>query len=167
MLSYLENFLVEKKPKLICETGSGCSSVIIADYCLRHDAKFISVESSYKYSKRTKRLLSDFGYGSLIDSIVFSKITQTNDDKFCYSNLPNFAIDFLFIDGPARTEISRCGVIFSLWDKILTDGWILIDDVHHKSEKRNLQKWQEIHGFKLHEIKSIKGRCFAICQKKT
>lgn len=163
MLFFLDSFLKNGYFKYICETGSGCSTVVIADYCKRSNASFVSLETKEKFKKRTVCLLNKFDLKEFSENV---KLVKINKDTQQYVDLPEFNVDLLLVDGPSRLDADRYGLMFGLWGKLNNKCWILVDDVHRKRDKLNIDAWVEnIDGFKFRGIKTIKTRCIAICQK--
>lgn len=126
----------------VCETGSGCSTVLLAS-C---GVDFISLEHDTSYARKTRSWLKDFGFSYCVHRVIEAQV-EKYEDNFRYVGLDqNKSFDLLLIDGPSRKTYGRKGVLYSLWDMLNKGCFILIDDSDERHVKECITSWKTSFG---------------------
>lgn len=143
----------DSKPKSVVECGSGSSTVWIAsvlEQCRR--GHIFSLEHDPYYARETRRLLESLGLGhraTVLDAPLQERVAADGLTTNWYSDnavqqLP-VQIDVLFVDGPPSTTGKR--VRRSAWeclqDRMVSGGFIAIDDARRPEEAAMLREWEE------------------------
>jgi len=145
----LISMATERRPRLVVETGSGVSTLILA-YCLRRlgRGRVLALEHDADYAARTadtirKHNLSD------VATVIHAPLTRTRVDGcdgrwYDLSALADHpAIDMLVIDGPPgeTQKMARYAALPLLWKCLARDAIILIDDYRRQDERRMVDLW--------------------------
>jgi predicted O-methyltransferase YrrM len=161
----LLDIILEKKPQVILETGSGTSTLIIA-YALQKNGsgKIFSLENNEKYAEKTRENISKHGledfvevvYAPLKELPIKGKTWQWYDTSI----LPEIkTIDLLIVDGPKRTlqPMSRYPAMPLVFDKLTDRAIVVLDDFNTDEEKAMVNLWvKEFKGFDREKIKTEK-----------
>lgn len=155
------------KPKVILETGSGISSLLIG-YCLQAqgEGQLIALEHEAKYLEQTRDRLRLHGVLDKVQLrhaplIPFTKDGQTWPwyDLLAVDIATLPQIDMLIVDGPPGTThpMVRYPALSVLKDKLAPDAVILVDDYCRADEKMMVTRWmQETPGFTLETVPTEK-----------
>jgi predicted O-methyltransferase YrrM len=161
----LLDIILEKKPQVILETGSGTSTLIIA-YALQKNGsgKIFSLENNEKYAEKTRENIRKHGledfvevvYAPLKELPIKGKTWQWYDTSI----LPEIkTIDLLIVDGPKRTlqPMSRYPAMPLVFDKLTDRAIVVLDDFNTDEEKAMVNLWvKEFKGFDREKIKTEK-----------
>jgi len=166
----LVSLIIEKKPSIIVELGSGLST-IISGYALKKagKGKIISFENEEKWANITKEDIKKHNLGRFCKVILASlkKVRIKNNDWDWYDE-KKFdkisKIDLLIVDGPFHGDKGRKDIRYPalplLYKKLSKNAVILIDDALRKGEKEIIEKWlKEFPDFSYKFIKTEKGIC--------
>ncbi len=148
--------VMETKPTLIVELGSGSSTVLLGLALHNIGAgKVVSLEHDPVYAAATVRLLNGTGVANLVDVVVAPLIDTEYDDTpvqwYDSSTIdPEAAIDFLLVDGPPGTAAPLARLPASLLFGQMTEGaFVVLDDAHRDDEQEIVRRWSEIPGVEL------------------
>ena len=157
LLRRIRKIITQHGCRRICETGSGCSTLFFADYCLKNNVSYYSLETEKKYRRRTQKWLRLHEMDSMSDRVLLVKVNQLNSNDFRFV-IPDVLgdIDFLFIDGPSDKTYGRRGVLFSLWANLAEESFVLIDDSNRKSAQKDIEAWSHTFGNLFCHIKTYK-----------
>lgn len=141
------------KPKSVVECGSGSSTVWIASVLEQHGRGHIhSLEHDPQYARETRRLLESLGLShraTVLDAPLQERVAADELTTNWYSDdavqkLPEH-IDVLFVDGPPSSSGKR--VRRSAWeclqDRMVSGGFIAVDDARRPEEAAMLREWEE------------------------
>jgi predicted O-methyltransferase YrrM len=148
--------LLDERPKLVVECGSGSSTVLIAA-CLRQlgQGRLIAVEHDATYARRTESLLTFHGLNEVARVVEAPLVKQSIDglvfewysDAFRQHILED--IDVLVVDGPpgATGPRARYPAVPLLKKALSPKCVILLDDANRTDEQWIGKKWaEEIYG---------------------
>lgn len=141
--------ILDRKPNLILELGSGVSSVFIA-YALEKNGsgKLLSIDHEQPYARLTAQALDQHQLSSKVDIVhaPLQKLTLAEGvwkwyDPAFIQNLP--PVDMLIVDGPPfkLQPLSRYPALPILLDKLSDSALIFIDDYIREDEQEMVQKW--------------------------
>ena len=134
---YLYQLVREKKPKVVLEFGSGCSTVVISQALYEnacdnpaHAGKLYSMESEKQWADVTASNLPERlrPYCELIHGPM-EQTKHAGNDTLNYTNLPPLNdIDILYLDGPwFQGDIQVVGNPLLLEDKLKPGSMIILD----------------------------------------
>ena len=159
--------ILQFKPNLVVELGSGVSSIIISKSLEKNMVgKLISIENDDKYSKITRNNITMENLTE-IASVVTSELSMQIIDKKNYmwyntsfiKNINN-KIDLLIIDGPPKiTNKNARFPAIPLLKKYFSDNIIIIvDDGNRQDDANTVNSWMnELDNFKIKYIPTEKG----------
>ncbi len=103
-LIQLKSLLEIYEPKNILEFGSGSSSVVIADYARKNNAKFTTVDESEDWANQARNFICKPGEDN-ITVVARNKLSDISQKPPAIHYEGNFdgEYDFVFIDGPSLT----------------------------------------------------------------
>lgn len=141
------------KPKVILETGSGISSLLIG-YCCEAlgEGQLIALEHEAKYLEQTQDRLRLHGVQNWVQlrHAPLTPMTIGGETWPWYdllavdiATLPQ--IDMLIVDGPPGTThpMVRYPALAVLKDKLAPNAVILVDDYCRSDEKKLVARWME------------------------
>lgn len=159
-LAKISELILNEKPSLILETGSGVSTIVIgAALEANNKGKVISLDHDKFYSKVTKSNIelneianrTEVNYSDLVDYDI-----NGQNWKWYKMNQLEFSekIDMLVIDGPpgSTQPLARYPAIPLLHHHFSDNTIILLDDANRKDEGIIVQKWTaflEANGFEV------------------
>lgn len=129
--------LMKTKPKLICETGSGISTMLFTKYCQENGSAVVSLENDATYYNRTLELLSGAGLPS--DGLMLVNY----DPERGYKVSGDWKIDFMLIDGPKESTHGRRSTLTSLSPFMSEGAVVWIDDYDRTSNRNNYKNWSK------------------------
>src|SRR5512138_156546 len=149
-LTLLADHIMQKKPEVVVECGSGLSTVVIAR-CLQINGKghLYSLEHMEEFAEQTRRQLERQGltnWARVIGAPLEPR--QFNGQSFSWyrsNELPDLPIDLLIVDGPpARTGRSpRYPAGPVLFPRLSSRGAVLIDDAARPEELAVIERWRK------------------------
>lgn len=170
MLRRLSKLLERHIPTSILEIGTGCSTIVVADYCKRHNAKFASYDCEEPYRKQTVSWMAKTGLEAYTHCVRLCRVIHDKSEHIFVLEMPDLQVDinFVIIDGPSNITHGRRGVMRSIWQFLDKRCLILIDDFHLSKTQRDLKFWQsqfpslgQVDTFKFGRRKMI------LCEKST
>ena len=172
VLLQLHTYIMEAKPEVVVEFGSGASSLVIADALNQNGTgKLFSIEHSDVYGAQT---LSQLQQNHLQDWVELRigeletwDGTHLNDKdvekpsvwypKFLIQDIEN--IDLIWVDGPpGRTCLySRYPALPALSTQLSKNVEVWMDDTVRQEERDICESWAEDYGFDLQYYPLEKG----------
>jgi len=148
-LSLLLGIIMENKPDLVVELGSGVSTLVIA-YALQKQGsgKLLSVEHEPEYLEKTTRQVNLHGLDDYV-RVIHAPLTpcQVNGKQWKWYNMESIGIeeniDILVIDGPPSTvqPRSRYPAVPLLLDYFSEDVVVLLDNAARPDERAIVDEW--------------------------
>ncbi len=135
--------LHERQPRVVVETGSGASTVLLAEYAHRTGATIISYEHHAVYAATTEQRLKTDGLSDFVDL----RLAHLTDVPTPIGNLPWYAaplpphVDFALVDGPPG-KVGRTAAMFALWPLLRDDWMVWLDDAHRAGEQAAVTVWE-------------------------
>ena len=151
-LLIVANHVLNEKPPVTVECGSGTSSLVIAR-CLQLNGQghLYSLEHDDTYAEKTRASLSEKGLDTF-STIIHAPLTgiRFHDIDFQWyalEGLPDLEISCLIIDGPP-IEVGPFGRYPAgpmLFHKLASKAVIFLDDFDREDEKRTFRAWRKEH----------------------
>lgn len=146
-LLLLAREVLNRKPQLVVEFGSGVSSVIIAR-CLQLNGsgRFLSFDHDPGFAELTRRRLRRAGVAGQVRAAPLRPgANGYGGSWYDHGELPD-RIDLLVIDGPpawreAEAE-SRGSAAPAAFPKLAPGGAVLLDDAARPGERRVAERWR-------------------------
>lgn len=142
--------ILENKPKVILEIGSGVSSLYIGQLIKEHklDCVLYSLENASAYAEISKNNITLFDLEYQV-KLKLSEITNhtINNKKWLWYDTSFLeeigTIDMLLIDGPSMLLQSkaRYPAIPLLFEHLSKNAFILIDDYNRNDEQEMVSMW--------------------------
>ena len=147
----LMELVLDEKPGMIVELGSGVSTLISA-YCLKKNGKgkLISFEHEEKFARYTEEYIRSHGLSEYVE-IIHAPLVDVEIDGHVYrwyqidTDRIKENIDLLFIDGPVgrQQKNARYPALPVLRDKLNPGAVILLDDANRQDEKAIRKMWMQ------------------------
>lgn len=149
-LARLLHIVLERKPRLIVECGSGASTVWLAYAAREVGAKVIALEHLEKYAEASFEEVERHGLSEHVE-VRFAPLETFDVGGEEYSWYSRDAwkelveIDLLLVDGPPKAtgDHARYPAIPLLEPGIGAGALIVLDDVHREEEREVLTRWRE------------------------
>lgn len=169
VLLHLHTYIMETKPKIVVEFGSGASTLVIAD-ALRQNGvgKLFSIEHSELYGHQTLSQLQRVDLEEWVNIRIgdleewHGKHISTEIPSLWYpisllKDIEN--IDLLWIDGPPGNTgmYSRYPALPALYKQLSNSIEIWMDDTVRQEEKEICESWSEEYGFEIQYYPLEKG----------
>lgn len=139
--------LLDRKPSLVLECGSGTSTLIIS-YCLKQNGsgKVISLENDDAFARATRENIKLHGLDDVAEVVDAPlediKIAGSTYRWYSPRHLPKVSkVDILFIDGP-RADL-RYPALPMLVDLLSDHAVVIIDDASSKRMKSTVDRWEQ------------------------
>lgn len=180
VLLMLHEHVRQRRPRLVVEFGSGCSTVVIAD-ALRQNGfgKLVSFEHSSDYAAQTLGYLERENLDAWVD-LRLNDLTVWDKDHLATSASSGAAestdtpslrwydashmtdlegIDLMFVDGPpgGTCPYSRYPALPALADRLSSNAEVWMDDTIRQEEKDICADWAQKHGMVVDFIDFEKG----------
>ncbi|MGP5307799.1 class I SAM-dependent methyltransferase [Vreelandella alkaliphila] len=167
----LHRWIRKHKPQLVVETGSGASTLVIAD-ALRQNGTgaLISFEHLKKYGDQTWQTLVDEELTQWVDLrvgelVLWDKEHLNPEDadkpsRWYPLNFDNINdIDLLVVDGPPEgtCRYARYPAVPALFDRFTTNTEIWMDDAKRQDEKDICERWAKLYNLDFEFIPLEKG----------
>lgn len=157
--------ILETRPRLVVECGSGASTVLIAA-CLSKlgSGRVVSLDHDADYAEKTRRQLSLLGLEEFAQ-VVTAPLVETNVEGRSYqwydfdpNSLPG-DVDCLVVDGPpAATGVeARYPALPLLLDRMAGTGVVLMDDGDRPDETTIAHRWGALLGTPPEHVLGGKG----------
>lgn len=130
------------RPRVIVESGSGSSTVLLAEYAARTGAHVVSLEHHPVFGAMTTQRLKDRGLIDHVDLVQaeLKQVTTTAGPMLWYSAPLPDRIDFALIDGPPGT-VGRTAALYALMPSLHGDWRVWLDDAARPGERDALALW--------------------------
>lgn len=96
-LEHIGRLLVEHRPEVILEYGSGCSTALFCEYARAENKKGLSLEADPLWFAENVRALKNI-QGNW--RVVFSPVQASGQMGLRYLYHPSIQPDFVYVDGP-------------------------------------------------------------------
>lgn len=164
----LTQLILEQKPMLVVETGSGSSTVLAAAALAKLGrGKVIALEHDLGFARATRDLISAWGLESYaeVQNAPLTEITIGGDVFSWYDLGEGFddtSIDVLLVDGPPGLlgPLARYPALPMLHDSLASRATVIVDDASRPDEISIVQRWQN--EFQLYRSDQGKNPEFAI-----
>lgn len=154
----LAAYLHTTQPRVVVESGSGMSTVILAEYAARIGAQVVSLEHQPRYAEDTEQALRERGLSQYADvrlSHLVDVATPAGARPWYSAPVPE-GIDFALIDGPPAA-VKRTAALYALWPH-LADQWTAwVDDADRDGERRAVALWESTLGVHVTYVGLPKG----------
>lgn len=167
----LHRWIRKHKPQLVVETGSGASTLVIADALRQNGAgALISFEHLKKYGDQTWQTLVDEGLTQWVDlrvgELVLWEKEHLNPEgtdkpsRWYPLNFDNINdIDLLIVDGPPEgtCRYARYPAVPALFERFAPSVEVWMDDANRQDEKDICKRWAELYNLEFEFIPLEKG----------
>lgn len=172
VLLKLHTHIMDARPALVIEFGSGASTLVIADALKQNNyGKLISIEHSEFYGGQTHATLDAENLQKWVDLRIGDlepwqeeHLNPVDAEKSSYWYPKSFLsdvsqVDLIWVDGPpgATCLFSRYPALPALADKITEATQVWMDDTVRQEEKDICEKWAKDYGFELRYFPLEKG----------
>lgn len=149
LLRELVTVIQARRPRVVVETGSGTSTVIIAA-CLRRlgGGHLWSLEHLPRFASETRAMLAARGledWATVVDAPLVD--VQLGTETWSWYDLaafpPGDPIEVLFVDGPPGDTgpLARYPAMPMLLDRLASGASILVDDGARPDERAMIARW--------------------------
>ena len=147
LLRLLVEHILEHKPRLVVEFGSGASTLVLARALkLAGGGSLISFDQHPDFVDATRQWLADYGLEADLRSAPLAPSPDGWPGLwYDHGPLPT-GIDLMLIDGPPWSvhPLTR-GAAASLFDHIAPGGTIMLDDAARPGERLVARRWRKLH----------------------
>lgn len=157
----LHTWVSNNKPEIVVETGSGVTTLVIADALRKNGfGKLISLEHLNEYAEKTLRTLEVESLSTWVDLRVGSLVEWHGDhlnpkdsvkqSRWYPSHLIDLdKIDLLIVDGPpgSTCRYARYPALPAFYKYLTPTAEVWMDDANRQEEKEISQVWAERYGF--------------------
>ena len=145
LLRLVADHILEARPKVVVEFGTGASTLIIARALqIAGGGTFVSIEQDADFVSKTKSWLADYGLEADVRAAPL-KPSPGGWPGLWYDHdpLPE-AIDLMLIDGPPWTihPFTR-GAASTLFGRIAPGGTVMLDDGARPGERIVARRWRK------------------------
>lgn len=147
--------LAVAQPRMIVETGSGHSTLMLARYAKATGAKVVSLEHAPRYYTETLLLLQRYGLANVVD-LRQANLRQTPVGPWYDTILPD-GIDFALIDGPPGYTGGRAAVLPALLPYLAHRWEAWVDDANRPNERGAVTSWRDEYGLSVMPIGCGRG----------
>ncbi len=166
LLRELVTVILARRPRVVVETGSGTSTVIIAACLQRLGGGHVwSLEHLPRFARETQALLETRGlsdWATVVDAPLIDQ--RLGDGTWSWYDLAGFPagepIEVLFVDGPPGDTgpLARYPALPMLLDRLAPGAAILVDDGARPDERAMLARWRaEVPGLEIRPLPLEKG----------
>ncbi|MGZ8347672.1 MAG: class I SAM-dependent methyltransferase [Allosphingosinicella sp.] len=146
LLTLLVDHILEHKPRLVVEFGTGASTLVLARALHKAGGgQLISFDQHPDFVDATRQWLADYG----LDADLRAAPLRASPDGwpglwYDHGPLP-MDIDLMLIDGPPWTihPLTR-GAASSLFDHIAPGGTVMLDDAARPGERLVARRWRKL-----------------------
>jgi predicted O-methyltransferase YrrM len=166
LLRELLTFVMARRPRVIVETGSGTSTIVIAA-CLERlgEGHLWSLEHLPAYARETRDQLAAAGLqhrATVVDApLVDTPLGAHTWRWYDLAGMPTTdPIELLFVDGPPGDTgpLARYPALPMLLDRLAPGAVVLIDDAARPDEREMVARWSaEVPGLVVRELRLSKG----------
>jgi len=150
-LWFLYRTIRHRKPCIILEFGSGCSTVIMAQalwdnqyHSLEGGSYLYSIDADPYWAEATTKAMPT--HLQRFCRIVYSPLLEVEHSGtlgFRHANVPDVAANFLYLDGPALTPERKIAIdVLDMENKFPQDFYMVVDDRQENTMflKKNLRR---------------------------
>lgn len=171
VLRELASTVVEDRPQVVVETGTGASTIAIAASLRRNGSGHLwSLEHLPRYADATRKLLAAFDLGAwvtvvdapLVDTVLPAGTWPWYDISGLTLDGP---IELLFVDGPpgGTAVMARYPALPALRERLSDRARIVLDDAARPDERRCIARWQaETPGLTAHYLPREQSACVLV-----
>ncbi len=162
--------LIDQRPKLVVECGSGVSTLFLALAARQHgiDTRIVALDHEAEYADKTTRLLARHGVSDLAEVRHAPLVDVPGADGVQRWYDPAALVDLdgiglLFVDGPPAptAPLARFPALPQTWDRLAPRVSIVLDDMVRLAERNTVELWRAAHPELAHEHhKTEKGTDF-------
>jgi len=177
-LLHIYRHILENKPKLVVELGSGVSTLVIASALKRTGSgKLISLDHLEQFALETERNLKQRDLSDLAQVVIAPLSEWSPSQATSLGNVWNWysvpalsidpeTIDLLVVDGPPAIsgKYARYPALPYFFDQIADGGYVLLDDMVRSDEKTAADAWAQEFGLSLKILKDYE-KGLAVLQK--
>jgi glycosyltransferase involved in cell wall biosynthesis len=130
------------RPPSVVESGSGASTILLAEYAQRTGAHVVSLEHHRTFGAVTEQQLRLHGLASYVDlrqSDLVDLTTPAGIASWYAARMPD-QVDFALIDGPPG-HVGRAAAMFALEPCLRGDWRVWLDDAHRDGEIAAVAAW--------------------------
>lgn len=143
--------VLERRPKLVLECGSGVSTVLAAYALERVGAgRLVALEHDPVYAARTQADLRAHGLQDVARVVLAPLVsTEVGDSTYNWYDTSGLTtdepVDLLFVDGPpSRTGVmARYPAMPLLRSRLADDALVVLDDAGRPDERRIVERWSQ------------------------
>lgn len=144
------DLLEERKPKRICEMGTGQSTRIFEQYCQKYGASLVSIEHKHQYRRKDTIMFQCYEFFSFsIEDEQFPHCSQYGGMELWLRDQDPF--DFVLCDGPygcgfrSNYEYSRPQIVlFPMLNKLTDESIVIMHDSGRQAEANTLVRLEKI-----------------------
>jgi len=147
-LSVLAHHVLQARPKVILECGSGVSTVVLARACeLNGMGRVYSLEHLPDFAERARSELHRHGldgHGEIIDAPLMRHSLEGMEwSWYGLQELPPIQVDMLVIDGPPKATgpLARYPAGPLLFPHLNPGASVFLDDAHRQDEQDAVARW--------------------------
>ncbi len=145
LLALLVDHIMEHRPRLVVEFGTGASTLVISRAMqLAGGGTLISFDQHGDFVDATRRWLADYGLEADVRTARLLPSADWPGLWYDHGPLPN-GIDLMLIDGPPWTihPFTR-GAAVTLFDRISPGGTVMLDDAARPGERVVARRWRKL-----------------------
>lgn len=148
----LVNLVLDCRPAVVVECGSGASTVVTAAALRRHEVKghVTSLESDDAFADVTRGYLRRHGLEDFASVHTAPVADGPHGRWYDVSALDSLAgdVDMLVVDGPstaAHGPFARSPALPALYERLAPGARILVDDTFRPAEQQIVEQWGRDH----------------------
>ncbi|VXB53993.1 class I SAM-dependent methyltransferase [Aeromicrobium sp. 9AM] len=162
--------LVDERPTLVVECGSGISTLFLALAARQNDidTRIVALDHEEDYAAKTNQLLARHGVGDIAEARHAPLVDVPGADGvqqwYDPAKLDDLdGIGLLFVDGPPAptARLARFPALPQTWDRLAPRTSVVLDDMIRPAEQEVVKLWQAAHPELEHEhLRTEKGTDF-------
>ena len=145
LLTFIADHILEHKPALVVEFGTGASTLVIARALqLAGGGRLISFDQHQEFVAATRQWLADHGLEADLRSAPLRPAPGGWPGLWYDHGALPAGIDLMLIDGPPWTihPLTR-GAAATVFDQVAPGGTILLDDAARPGERAVARRWRK------------------------
>jgi predicted O-methyltransferase YrrM len=144
LLTLVADHILQHKPRLVVEFGTGASTLIVARALeMAGGGDFISFDQHPEFARANREWLAQHGLEADLRAVPLRRPDNWPGLWYDHGPLPD-AIDFMLIDGPPWTinPFTR-GAASTLFGQIAPGGTVMLDDAARPGERIVARRWRK------------------------
>ncbi len=141
----LTRLVLDYRPELIVECGSGRSTVVLAEAADSYGGRVVSLEHDLGYLAETKTMLADCGvHASVRHAPLVAHGGALPDRWYIESSWYDLnGIGMLMVDGPpgGSARWARSPAVPILRERLLPGCLVVLDDAQRDDERQTIARW--------------------------